>query len=212
MYIIAGIILIFIAVNLIWRFASKRASLPCPSWLSRMVEMDNPFTKTNRAAEITALLGLQPGMTILDAGCGPGRLTLPLAKTVGGSGHVVALDIQQGMLDRAMQKVQAEGLKNVSFVKGSLGQTTLLENHFDRALLVTVLGEIPDRTGALREIFRSLKAGGILSVTEVIFDPHFLRMKTVARAADEAGFIQGPFFGNRLAYTVHLIKPGHPAG
>jgi len=40
-------------------------------------------------------------------------------------------------------------------------------------VLVTVLGEVPDREAALREIFDALKPGGILSVTEIIFDPHF---------------------------------------
>ena len=55
--------------------------------------MDNPFTKVNRAQTIVGLLGLAPGMKVLDAGCGPGRLTLPLAKTVGPQGEVLALDI-----------------------------------------------------------------------------------------------------------------------
>ena len=78
-------------VGLIWRLASRRQSLPCPVWLRWLVEIDNPFTKTNRAAFIVETLSLSPGMTVLDAGCGPGRLTVPLARSVGTNGHVVAL-------------------------------------------------------------------------------------------------------------------------
>ena len=37
------------AVNVAWRFASRRASLPCPVWLRWFVELDNPFTSTNRS-------------------------------------------------------------------------------------------------------------------------------------------------------------------
>ncbi|MCA9099098.1 MAG: hypothetical protein KDA36_11950, partial [Planctomycetaceae bacterium] len=74
--VISFIVAILIAA-IIWRFASRRQSLPCPVWLRWLVELDNPFTKTNRAAYIVETLAISKGMTILDAGCGPGRLTLP---------------------------------------------------------------------------------------------------------------------------------------
>ncbi len=72
---------------------------------------------------------------------------------------------------------------------------------------MTVLGEIPDRESALSEIFAALKPGGILSVTEVIFDPHFQRRGTVAELAKAAGFRERAMFGNRFAYTLHFEKP-----
>jgi len=208
MYLILWILLILVFANLLWRFASKRFSLPCPVWLHRMVEMDNPFTRTNRASEIIRLLNIQPGMSVLDAGCGPGRLTLPLARSVGECGNVTALDVQQGMLDRVRKKIMAQGAGNVDLVEGGLGDGILPRKRFDRALLVTVLGEIPEKARAIDEIFGALKPGGVLSVTEVIFDPHFLTMRRVAELAEKAGFIKGSFFGHKLAYTYHFIKPG----
>lgn len=208
MYLILWILVILVSVNLLWRFASKRFSLPCPVWLHRMVEMDNPFTRTNRASEIIRLLEIKPGMSVLDAGCGPGRLTLPLARAVGESGLVTALDVQQGMLDRVRERIMTEGLGNVDLLKGGLGDGILPRNSFDRVLLVSVLGEIPEKARAIDEIFGALKPGGILSVTEVIFDPHFLRVGTVEKAAEKAGFAKGPFFGNKLAYTYHFLRPG----
>lgn len=48
-------------VGLIWRLSSRRHELPCPAWLGWMVEMDNPFTKVNRARVIVGLLELAPG-------------------------------------------------------------------------------------------------------------------------------------------------------
>jgi SAM-dependent methyltransferase len=71
---------------------------------------------------------------------------------------------------------------------------------------VSVLGEIPDRETALQEIFDSLKPGGILSVTEIIFDPHFQRRSTVARLATQAGFQEYAFFGSWYAYRLNLQK------
>jgi len=189
-----------------WRLASRRRTLPCPVWLRWLVELDNPFTKTNRAAFIVETLALSPGMTVLDAGCGPGRLTVPLARSVGAAGRVVALDIQAGMLARAKAKVEAAGLTNVEFVAGALGEGTLPANHFDCAVLVTVLGEIPDRASALKDLFSTLKPGGILAVVEVIFDPHFQSRGTVTNLAVAAGFRERTLFGHSLAYVIHFEK------
>ena len=147
-------------------------------------------------------MGLEPGMKVLDAGCGPGRLTLPLAEAVGPQGEVLAMDVQDGMLARVRAKVQASGLQNVRYLQAGLGEGELPLNYYDRALLVTVLGEIPDQIAALREIHNALKPGGIISVTEVIFDPHFQHRETVLHAAEAAGFREKNLLGKRLAYTI----------
>jgi ubiquinone/menaquinone biosynthesis C-methylase UbiE len=208
LYVLLGVAGLGLAVFLTWRLASRRHSLPCPAWLGWMVEIDNPFTKTNRAADIISHLDLHPGMAVLDAGCGPGRLTIPLAHKLAGQGHVVALDVQEAMLDRVREKASALGLDTtIRFLRAALGEGKLEHNTFDRALLVTVLGEIPDRKAALQELFDALKPGGLLSVTEVIFDPHFQRRSTVCRAAIEAGFREKAFHGARFAYTIHFEKP-----
>lgn len=191
-----------------WRLASRRQRLPCPVWLRWLVELDNPFTRMNRAAEITKTLGLAPGMSVLDAGCGPGRLTVPLARGVGPDGHVLALDLQAGMLARTQAKADAAGLSNVDFLEAGLGEGRLPMDSFDRAVLVTVLGEIPNREAAFAELYRTLKPGGFLAVVEVIFDPHFQPRGTVTRLARAAGFSERAFFGHRLAYILHLEKPG----
>ena len=204
--IIAVVVIITLVVT-IWRLASSRHSLPCPVWLRWLVELDNPFTKTNRAAFIVETLALAPGMTVLDAGCGPGRLTVPLARGVGTSGRVVALDIQAGMLARAKTKTVTAGLANIDFINAGLGDGKLPRNRFQRAVLVTVLGEIPDRRAAFAELFNTLAPGGILAVVEVIFDPHFQTRSTVIDLAVAAGFRERAFFGHFLAYVIHFEKP-----
>lgn len=194
-------------VAVIWRLASRRQSIPCPVWLRWLVELDNPFTKTNRAAFIVETLALSPGMSVLDAGCGPGRLTVPLAQHVGANGRVVALDIQAGMLARAKAKTEAVGIENVAFVAAALGDGTLPADFFDRAVLVTVLGEIPQREKALAELFSALKPGGVLAIVEVIFDPHFQSRATVRNLAVSTGFRERVFYGHRWAYVFHFEKP-----
>lgn len=207
LYGLLGFIVLGVVVSVVWRFASQRESIPCPVWLCWMVEMDNPITESNRAAVIVGYLGVEPGMKVLDFGCGPGRLTIPLAEKVGPKGEVIAVDIQAGMLSRAQEKACEAKLNNIRFVQAAAGEGKLGKNQFDRAVLVTVLGEIPDKTGVMEELFEAIKPGGTLSVTEVIFDPHFQTRETVTRHASAAGFCEKGFFGKKLAYTLHLEKP-----
>jgi ubiquinone/menaquinone biosynthesis C-methylase UbiE len=204
--IIASIVILIGLVFLTWRLISNRRSLPCPSWLGWMVELDNPFTKTNRASVILGLLGLQPGMKVLDAGCGPGRLAIPAAQVIGPQGELTALDLQPGMLARVQVKARAAGLSNIRYMQTGLGEGKLEKAYYDRAMLVTVLGEIPDQEAALMEIYQALTPSGILSVTEVIFDPHFQRREVVQRVASKVGFREAGFFGKSLAYTIHFEK------
>ncbi len=196
----------FAGAMLAWRFAAQRRSLPCPSWLP--VILENPYMNTLAGAQVILdRIELAPGMKLLDAGCGPGRLTVPAAQRVGPTGAVVGLDIQPGMLARARQKVEALGLSNVRFIQAGIGDGKLESAAFDRALLITVLGEIPDRGAAFGEIFRALKPGGVLSVTEVLPDPHYQSRSAVRRLAAEAGFEEQRCFGNWLAFTLNFVKP-----
>ncbi len=194
------------AVNLYWRFAARRQTLPCPSWLSWMLE--NPFMNSVAGAQsILDRLAVEPGMKILDMGCGPGRLTIPAAQRVGNTGLVFGLDLQPDMLARVREKLKITGLTNVQLVQGGAGEGRVPRDTFDRALLVTVLGEIPDRKAALAEIFGALKPGGILSITEVLPDPHYQTAGAIRRFAAEVGFEEAAYFGGFPAFTIHLRRP-----
>ncbi len=201
------LIVVGIIIALVWRFASRRHAIPCPVWMSGL--LDTPFTqgKSARTQKTIRRLDLRPGMDVLDAGCGPGRLTLPIAEKIGPNGDVTAIDIQEGMLHEAQERAREANLTNIHFLRIGLGEGKLERNHFDRAVLVTVLGEIPDREAALQDIFDALKPGGILLVEETIMDPHFQTRSTVIRLAGATGFIKKEFSGNRFSYTLTLEKP-----
>lgn len=203
---LAVFVVLFAIVFVVWRLASNRASLPCPAWLSWLVELDNPLFRNNRASTIVAGLQLQPGMRVLDVGCGPGRLAIPLARAVGPSGTVVALDLQPAMLAKAEAKASASGLENIVFRQGEICSVALDSNAFDRATLATVLGEIPDQRGALTKIFAALKPGGVLSITEVIADPHFQSRAHVVGLAEPIGFREVRRTGGAVSYTLSLEK------
>ncbi len=199
--IIGFVVLLMIAIWIFWRVSHR--SLPCPVTLIAL--LDNPFTQ-GYYRTVLARLELKPGFRVLDAGCGPGLLTVPIAKAVGSTGHVLALDIQPGMLERAKAGVAKSGLNNVDFLLAGLGDGKLPANSFDRALLVTVLGEIPDKLAALKEICRALKPGGFLSVTEVLPDPDYQSATKAREFAKQAGFKLRDHFGNFFFFTLNLEK------
>ncbi len=197
--------LVLAGIGALWR-RRQHPHLPCPSSLSFLLE--NPFM--NRIAGAELLLDrahVTAGMRILDVGCGPGRITLPAARRVGATGEVVALDIQQAMLQRVQKKISAQGVTNVRLLHAGAGDGKTDANTFDRAFLVTVLGEIPDKVAALREIYRALKPGGILSITEVFPDPDFQTPAAIRAIADEVGFIPHNRIGTFPAFTLNLSKP-----
>jgi ubiquinone/menaquinone biosynthesis C-methylase UbiE len=196
---------LIVALWLAWRRGSRRRSLPCPAWLSWMV--DNPFSMRRTAATLRQLM-LTPGLKVLDAGCGPGRLAIPIAEAVAPLGSVLAVDIQPDMLRRARDKAENAAITNIRFIEAGLGLGALPESVIDRAVLSTVLGEIPDQHAALREIYASLKPGGFLLVNEVIGDPHYQSLARVKALAKEVGFQAGPVYGSRLAYSVVLERRG----
>jgi ubiquinone/menaquinone biosynthesis C-methylase UbiE len=179
---------------------------PCPSRLSFLLE--NPYMARVAGAEtLLDRAGVAPGMRILDAGCGPGRLTIPAAARVGPTGEVVALDVQAAMLEKLRARLAAQGVENVRIVHGALGAGLLERGAFDRAFLVTVLGEVPEPEGALREIFESLKPGGILSVTEVLPDPDYLPRGRLRRLVEGVGYRQVAVVRGGPAFTANFQRP-----
>jgi ubiquinone/menaquinone biosynthesis C-methylase UbiE len=111
------------------------------------------------------------------------------------------------MLERVKAKSVSENLKNIRYVHGASGEGKLDPDNFDRAVLVTVLGEIPSQKTALSEIFESLKPNGLLAVTEVIADPHFQPRDKIRQIAGSVGFAERSFFGNRFSFTILFEKP-----
>lgn len=205
--LITTILFLLLGMALIWRYASSRYTLPCPRWLGFF--LDNPLAGREAGRQLSKA-GLQPGMTALDAGCGTGRLTLPIARLAGPQGRVVAIDIQQKMLDTVSARAKALGLENVSCRKTPLGEGVFQDrNTFDRAFLTTVLGEIPKQAQAqaMQEIYAALKPGGILSVAEIMLDPHYQSPSHVRQLAEQAGFQFERQFGNRLNFIAHFTKP-----
>ena len=111
-------------------------------------------------AEALAMLDLHPGQVVADVGCGPGFLTIPIARLVQPGGRVFAVDIRPEMLALLRERLAAEGIAHVRPV---LSQESLLPLHGEscgRVLATFLLHELEDPAAFLRELRRVLRPGG----------------------------------------------------
>ncbi|NUM52898.1 MAG: methyltransferase domain-containing protein [Candidatus Hydrogenedentes bacterium] len=202
-----GILLGLVAMSVAWRYLARVGNLPCPTWLAWMLELKFMERHGGQSTTIDAL-DLAPGMRVVDVGCGPGRLTFRAADLVGPGGEVVALDIQPRMLERLNKRIHERGVENVKPILAGAGDGNLPADYFDRAFLVTVLGEIPDRERALREIHHALKDDGMLVITEIFPDPHYQRVGKLRELAGKTGFEFATLRAKTFSYTAQLRKKG----
>ena len=205
-WIFVALLALRITVNLGWRLASRRWSLPCPTAFAWVLEKPalQGLLGTSKTLE---RIGVQPGQRVLEIGPGPGRLLIPVAERVLPGGEVIGIDMQQGMLDRLSRRAREKGLTNLTTIHGDATQPHVPAGSCDVVMLCEVLGEIPDRSAALAQCFRALKPGGRLSVTELIGDPHYQFRSTLKRLAGQAGFRLQSIEGGWWVYTANFIKP-----
>ena len=173
----------------------------CPYGQRFWVEAPHPLITRARLREI---LEPQPGERLLEIGPGTGYYTLDLAAWVGDQGVVEIFDIQQEMLDHTIRAARERGLWNVNPTRGDAQELGWDDDGFDAAVLITVLGEIPDQDAALREIARVLKPGGRLVVGELFGDPHMVTLGSLQRRAEAAGLRFERRVGPKVGYFARF--------
>jgi ubiquinone/menaquinone biosynthesis C-methylase UbiE len=110
------------------------------------------------------------------------------------------------MLDHTMRRAHADGIRNIHPTQGDARSLSYPDDSFDRAFLVTVLGEIPDQLLALSELRRVLKPGGRLVVGELFGDPHWVSPGALRGRAEEAGLRFERSSGGLLGQFSSFVK------
>lgn len=118
-----------------------------------------------RAADhLAARMELAGSEHILDVACGTGAVSLACAERLG-EGRVTAVDLSEGMLERARQKAAARGLGNLSFRCADLASMDFGADAFDGACCGFGLFFLPDMDAALRAMARPVRPGGAIGLT-----------------------------------------------
>jgi ubiquinone/menaquinone biosynthesis C-methylase UbiE len=145
-------------------YVSKRI---CPWWLGYF--LISPLRRLWYDPAKFLAPFVKPGMTVLEPGPGMGFLTLELARLVGPSGRVVAVDIQPKMLDRLRKRAEKAGLigrLDTRLAKPNGLGVEDMDGKVDFVLAFAMVHEVEDKEAFFREVGRALKPGGKVLLSE----------------------------------------------
>ncbi|MGQ9673629.1 MAG: class I SAM-dependent methyltransferase [Candidatus Aminicenantales bacterium] len=142
--------------------------------------------------------GIKEGSSVLDFGCGPGSYIGPLAKMVGPSGKIFALDVHPLAIQMVERLADRKRLGNVTTIKSDC-RTGLPGNSLDVILLYDVLHEFEQPGEVLQELHRVLKPTGILSVSD-----HHLKEDQIVSRLTQGGLFRVVKKGKKTySFQIH---------
>ncbi len=153
----------------------------------------------DRERDAWRVAGLQPGMRVLDLGCGPGFTSCELARAVGPAGQVTGIDASPDLIAVAEQAKESEQVANVAFARGDVYALDLPADQFDFVHARFLFQHLRDPGLALRNAWRVLKPGGALCILDIDDDWTSFAPASAAfaRFVRRAGVAQRGQGGNR---------------
>ena len=188
---------------------------------ARQSSRDETREEWQKVPEIVSALGIGDGSSVADIGAGGGFFTMRLARIVGGTGRVYAVDVAEDDLRRLRTRTSEEGLSQVQVVAGSRDDPSLQAGSIDAALIVNAYHEMREHQAMLAGIRRALKPNGRLVIVEPIVESrrgesrehqessHEIEPRYVEADLREAGFdvieLRDPFTKRPAGDTEWLI-------
>lgn len=119
-------------------------------------------------------INIQPGQKVLDVCCGSGGSAIPAAESVGPTGHEIAVDLAEKLIQLGQRKAASKGLTNIDFHSGDMLSLGYPNDSFDMVICVFGIFFVPDMVRATRELWRMVHPGGKLAITtwgQRLFEP-----------------------------------------
>lgn len=144
-------------------------------------------------------LGVKPGMTICDMGCGNGFYSLKLAEMVGKEGKILAVDIQPEMLRLLKARAEEEGIENIELILGDIDNPKLPEGKVDMILCVDVYHEFSHPVEMLAGMHQSLKPDGKVALLEFRMEDPNVPIKLLHKMSKKQAVLEYEANGFQLA-------------
>jgi ubiquinone/menaquinone biosynthesis C-methylase UbiE len=176
----------------------------CPWWLA--YTFDNPLRRLFHKPEEIFAPYLQEGMAVIDLGCGMGYFSIGMARMVGERGKIIAVDVQQKMLDSLIKRAGKAGVADR--IRTVLCEENNIGSHpeVDFALAFWMAHETPDALEFLKQVQAILKKSGKLLLAEPKLHVTAGEFKKTVALAQKAGFqwIDSPMIS--MSHTALLEK------
>src|SRR5215469_12998150 len=114
--------------------------------------------------------GIGPGQRVLELGSGVGDVAMLVARIVGPSGEVVAIERDARTINRARARAAEACLRNIDFVQTDIGEYST-DSSFDAAVGRYILQFLPDPVATLRSVAKQVRPGGIVAFQEGSWAP-----------------------------------------
>ena len=147
--------------------ATEHQAEPCPWWLGYV--LTNPLRKLFQDPSGLVAPYVEDGMVVLEPGCGMGFFTLELARRVGSSGKVVAVDVQPRMLAGLERRAKRAGLLDridIRLAENDRLGVSDLNGQVGFVLAFYVVHELANPAGFFEDVHKALRPGGALLIVE----------------------------------------------
>jgi ubiquinone/menaquinone biosynthesis C-methylase UbiE len=163
------------------------ATYVCPWWLAPFT-INTPFRRLLHDPQKIVGPYVKPGMIVMDVGCGVGWFSIPMATMVGDRGKVIAVDLQQQMLDMLRRRAEKAGVAARIELHKCEQDRLGVHAQADFALAFAMLHEVPDQRRLLGEIHDCLKPGGNLLLAEPPIHVTGKKFANEVAIAEKVGF------------------------
>ncbi len=167
----------------------------CTSW-KRCAYEGSDRDSWQQTSRVVEALAIQPGDRVADLGAGSGYFTVHLARAVGPSGRVYAVDVDAEMNEYLEERLAEEGIENVEVVLGEFEDPLLPDGQIDLLFTSNTYHHIQDRPAYFRRVQADLARQGRIAVIEfdgreglfVKLSGHFTDKQTLLSEMEEAGY------------------------
>jgi ubiquinone/menaquinone biosynthesis C-methylase UbiE len=146
---------------------NKNQNRVCP--VNNAGSLDNSIRKLIQNPQKIVKPFIKNGMSVLDVGCGPGFFSIEIAKMLNGTGKVIAVDLQEGMLDKVRKKIKGTNLESKIELHKCQNQAIGISEKVDFILAFYMVHEVPNQDMLFKEMNSLLKPNGRILIAEPKF-------------------------------------------